>query len=163
MSFTWPIKKVPELHYTWSSRGPTQDGAQGVSVSAPGVAITAVPTATLQNNQLMNGTSMASPSAAGSVAVALSSINAEKLSEWSPASVKRAFMNTARSVSGKGSNFPSCFVNLCHKFQIANSVFMCRTRDLKKSETFEYFGRILKGVSIRYIWSESRFSKRGPF
>ena len=93
--------QVPELHYTWSSRGPTQDGAQGVSVSAPGVAITAVPTATLQNNQLMNGTSMASPSAAGSVAVALSSINADKLTEWSPASLKRAFMNSARSVQGQ--------------------------------------------------------------
>ena len=93
--------EMPEVHYTWSSRGPTQDGAQGVAVSAPGVAITAVPTATLQNNQLMNGTSMASPSAAGSVAVALSSLSdPSDHTTWSPASVKRAFMNAARKVTG---------------------------------------------------------------
>ena len=89
-------QELPEINYTWSSRGPTLDGARGVDICAPGVAITSVPTATLNRNGLMNGTSMAAPNATGCAATVLSSL--ADTTKWTPAQLKRVLMNTARNV-----------------------------------------------------------------
>lgn len=59
--------KAPGLPYTWTARGPTLDGGKGVSICAPGGAITSVPQYMLRSAQLLNGTSMASPHVAGAV------------------------------------------------------------------------------------------------
>jgi tripeptidyl-peptidase-2 len=88
---------LPEMPYTWTSRGPTFDGDMAVDIFAPGGAVSPVPNWTQQRVLRMNGTSMASPNACGSVALILSGL--KKLSvPYNVQSVRRALANTARSV-----------------------------------------------------------------
>lgn len=58
---------MPASCFSWSSRGPTMDGDAGITVCAPGGAITSVPNYTLKYSEFMNGTSMAAPHVTGAV------------------------------------------------------------------------------------------------
>lgn len=60
-------EKLPATCYSWSSRGPMLDGDRGITVCAPGGAITSVPTYTLKCAELLNGTSMAAPHVSGAI------------------------------------------------------------------------------------------------
>lgn len=90
---------LPEMPYTWTSRGPTFDGDMAIDIFAPGGAISPVPNWMQQRLLRMNGTSMASPNTCGSVALMLSGMKQLSL-PYNVQSVRRSLANTARSVPG---------------------------------------------------------------
>ncbi|KAJ1964335.1 hypothetical protein IWQ62_002962 [Dispira parvispora] len=88
---------VPEVPYTWSSRGPSYDGDVGVDIYAPGSAITCFPAYSLKRGQLLNGTSMSSPNCCGCIALLLSGLKATGIS-YTPYRIKAAMKNSAKSI-----------------------------------------------------------------
>lgn len=69
-----------------------------MTICAPGAAIASVPEFTLTKQQLMNGTSMASPHAAGAVALLISGLIQRQL-PYSPFNIKRALWDSATYLS----------------------------------------------------------------
>ncbi|XP_037075025.1 tripeptidyl-peptidase 2-like [Pollicipes pollicipes] len=95
---------VPTMPYTWTSRDPSGSSAgRYITVCAPGCAITSVPNYTLQGCEQMNGTSMASPNATGSIATLLSCLKGLGM-EYSVYSVRRAIKATAVPLTSPGAD-----------------------------------------------------------
>ncbi|KAK0532315.1 hypothetical protein OC835_003373 [Tilletia horrida] len=92
------IEDVPSSATTWSSRGPTSDGHVGVSIYAPGAAVTSIPRYCLQATMLANGTSMSSPSAAGCVALLVSGMKKEGIPITATRIIK-AIISTGKDVN----------------------------------------------------------------
>lgn len=97
--------RASAINYTWSSRGPGIDGSMPVTLCAPGGAITSVPVWTLQMTQLMNGTSMASPSAAGCIALVFSGLLARGVPLPRVQRLKRSLQATAVPLAGPADCF----------------------------------------------------------
>jgi subtilisin family serine protease len=105
------VSRVPYQLFDFSSRGPREDGGFKPNIAAPGSAISTtplwepgVPVAEAgyplpPGYQMLNGTSMASPQAAGGVALLLSAAKA-KSKGITPAALRRAVYTSAKWIDG---------------------------------------------------------------
>lgn len=104
---------VPYSMLPFSSRGPREDGGLAPVISAPGASINAIPTwepgspvkeagySLPPGYAMLQGTSMASPQAAGAAALLLSAAKERRLTV-SPAQLRTALTSTAREIPGFG-------------------------------------------------------------
>ncbi|KAJ1730195.1 hypothetical protein LPJ61_003141 [Coemansia biformis] len=93
-------KPVNDTVFTWSSRGPSADGACGVDIYAPGSATASYPSYTLQRMHMNNGTSMSSPNLCGCAALLVSAWKQEfgQAERVSPYRIRNALVATAKSI-----------------------------------------------------------------
>jgi hypothetical protein len=104
-----PMPFVDNMHY-FSSRGPREDGGFKPQISAPGAAISTTPMwqpggpvpgtyALPPGYQMFNGTSMASPQAAGAAALLISAAK-QAGKQYQPAQLRQAMLSSARFMDG---------------------------------------------------------------
>nr|CAH0110775.1 unnamed protein product [Daphnia galeata] len=142
-------EKLPGMPYTWSSRGPCMDGSMGISICAPGGAITSVPNFMLRGSQLMNGTSMAAPHVTGVVALLISGLKAREIPS-SPFSIKRALEQTAVFLDGvevfaQGHGL----IQVDRAFDHLVAYHNQQERDVRFHVTVANSGPIMKGIYMR--------------
>ena len=102
------LNEQENLHY-FSSRGPREDGGFDPELVAPGAAISTIPVWQAQGclastcpvgYALFNGTSMASPQAAGAAALLVSAAKAAG-AQHQPDQIRKAFLSTADFLTGR--------------------------------------------------------------
>uniref|UniRef100_A0A914PL97 Peptidase S8/S53 domain-containing protein n=1 Tax=Panagrolaimus davidi TaxID=227884 RepID=A0A914PL97_9BILA len=78
----------------YSSRGPLPNGARGITFGVPSSAVIENPGWYTRKKQIFEGTSCASPIAAGAITCLLSALKANSM-KYTPATIKMALCNTA--------------------------------------------------------------------
>lgn len=133
--------------YHWSSRGPTSDGDDGITVVAPGAAMTSISCWQESSISFSNGTSMASPYVCGYLAQIFSILGYTPYFYW----VKRFLMNTAVPIefddcsgTGHGVINPE---KLLHELRVSNTSGV----DYGYNMTCEYDGKKHRGIFMRAI------------
>ena len=89
------LQTSPPVLFDFSSRGPLPNGDLGVDFTAPGAALSSLPSWTLTKGESWNGTSMAAPQMAGCVALLRAAATAEGLVQ-TPARIHRAMRLSAQ-------------------------------------------------------------------
>ena len=89
------LDTAPPVLFDFSSRGPLPNGDLGVDFTAPGAALSSLPSWTLTKGESWNGTSMAAPQMAGCVALLRAAATAEGLPQ-TPARIHRAMRLSAK-------------------------------------------------------------------
>ncbi|KAK2143639.1 hypothetical protein LSH36_824g01029 [Paralvinella palmiformis] len=125
------LERLPGTQYTWSSRGPSHDGALGVCISAPGGAIASVPNWTLRGSQLMNGTSMSSPNACGCLALLLAGLRDHGLDK---SSIDKAFDYMIENRKAIEKELQLQFVITCGASN--RGVYLRESRDIERPVDF---------------------------
>ena len=143
------LENVPAAQYTWTSRGPTYDGHRGTDIYAPGGAVTSMNRYSLRHTQLANGTSMASPSACGGLALVLSALKAQGIA-WTPASVKKAMQATAKSI-GDPLEVGLLQVEKLHALLVEQAAAPASDHDAEMQIKITPFGRTdpMRGIYLR--------------
>ncbi|RHZ83471.1 hypothetical protein Glove_92g7 [Diversispora epigaea] len=139
------LESVPERAYTWSSQGPSLDGSIGVSIYAPGGAITSTPVYSLTKSQLMNGTSMSSPNATGCVALLLSGLKAEN-KKYTPYRIKNALESSSKQVN---ENFNVGLIQVQKTWDYLNKFYDRFDQDLEYEIKIQDRPRVKRGIYLR--------------
>ena len=166
------LKDTADAAQQFSSRGPTKDGDFGVDVMAPGAAYASLSEESLKRADMFNGTSMASPSAAGVAALVLSAARQNKLAAG-PALLRSALILGAQplpdeSVLTRGSgliNAPGAWKKLndlqsvpafrsFYDIEVDQGTFTSKGRGLLLRESVDE-ARMRVGVKITPAWAES--------
>jgi subtilisin family serine protease len=129
---------------SFSSNGPRQDSAAKPDISAPGVSILSAAVGTGTSGELLSGTSMATPHAAG-----LALLVRQAHPTWSPAAVKGALMSTANPAAVGDWNVRRGGTGMVSARNATDTVAYFSTRDGRDNLSFGF--RQLSGP-----WSETR-------
>ncbi|MCF3648208.1 S8 family serine peptidase [Synoicihabitans lomoniglobus] len=166
------VKDSPNAALQFTSRGPTKDGDIGVDVMAPGAAWASYSAESLKGAEMINGTSMASPSVAGVAALVISAAKQNNIAA-TPVLMRNALILGAADIPeedemtrGRGmANAPGAWAKLqdiqnepafgaFYDLDVSGGTFTESGRGLYLREAIDEPSRRV-AVGVQPAWSES--------